>query len=204
MKRRSSSGNERGKSRGREARASKRRNATKATRDRGGSIAGQETVVAQLARERDEALEQQAATTEVLRIVGASSGNVKPVFEAILNKAVRICEAKFGMLTLYEGNSVFRTIAMHNLPPAYAQRAAERRDGHGVHAHPLSAIGRVVATKRVVQVFDYREEPAYKERDPVIVDVVELGGARTLVAVPMLQEDTLIGTIIAIRNPPPS
>ena len=90
MKRRSSSGSERGKSRGREARASKRRNATKATRDRGGSIAGQETVVAQLARERDEALEQQAATTDVLRIVGASSGNVKPVFEAILNKAVRI------------------------------------------------------------------------------------------------------------------
>src|SRR6516164_5015033 len=154
----------------------------------------------QLRRELDEAREQQAATTDVLRIVSASSGEVKPVFEAILNKAVRICEAKFGMLTLYEGNSVFRTIAMHNLPPAYAQRAAERRDDHGVHAHPLSAIGRVLATKRFVQVFDYREEPAYKERDPVIVDTVELGGARTLVSVPMLKEDTLIGAIVIYRQ----
>jgi GAF domain-containing protein len=154
----------------------------------------------QLSRELDEARDQQAASTDVLRIVGASSGDVKPVFEAILNKAVRICEAKFGILTLYEGNSVFRTIAMHNLPPAYAQRAAERRDGHGVYAHPLSAIGRVVATKRFVQVADYSEELVYKERDPVIVDTVELGGARTLVSVPMLKEDTLIGAIIIYRQ----
>src|SRR6516162_8976351 len=134
----------------------------------------------QLRRELNEAREQQAATTDVLRIVSASSGEVKPVFEAILTKAVRFCEAKFGMLTLYEGDNVFRTVAMHNLPPAYAQRAAERRDRLGVRAHPLTAIGRVAATKRFAQVFDYREELAYKERDPVAVDVVELGGARTL------------------------
>src|SRR5215469_2542775 len=80
-----------------------------------------------LRRELDEAREQQAAATDVLRIISASSGEVNPVFQAILNKAVRICEAKFGILTLYEGDGVFRTIAMHNLPPAYAQRAAERR-----------------------------------------------------------------------------
>jgi class 3 adenylate cyclase len=154
----------------------------------------------QLRRELDEAREQQAATTDVLRIVSASSGEVKPVFEAILTKAVRICEAKFGMLTLYEGDNVFRTVAMHNLPPAYAQRAAERRDRFGVRAHPLTAIGRVAATKRFAQVFDYREELAYKERDPVAVDVVELGGARTLVSVPMLKEDTLIGAINIFRQ----
>ena len=154
----------------------------------------------QLRRELDAAREQQAATTDVLRIVSASSGEVKPVFEAILTKAVRICEAKFGMLTLYEGDNVFRTVAMHNLPPAYAQRAAERRDRLGVRAHPLTAIGRVAATKRFAQVFDYREELAYKERDPVAVDVVELGGARTLVSVPMLKEDTLIGAINIFRQ----
>jgi class 3 adenylate cyclase len=153
-----------------------------------------------LRRELDEAREQQAATTDVLRIVSASSGEVKPVFEAILNKAVRICEAKFGILTLYEGNSVFRTIAMHNLPPAYAQRAAERRDGRGIYAHPLSALGRVVATKRFVVGFDASKSPAYKDRDPVIVDAVELGGTRTSISVPMLKEDTLIGAIVIYRQ----
>jgi GAF domain-containing protein len=154
----------------------------------------------QLRRELDEAREQQAAAADVLRIVSASTGEVKPVFQAILNKAVRICEAKFGILTLYEGNSVFRTIAMHNLPPAYARRVAERRDTLGVHAHPLSALGRVAATKRLVQVFDYSEELAYKERDPVVVDAVELGRARTLVSVPMLKEDTLVGAIVIYRQ----
>jgi class 3 adenylate cyclase len=153
-----------------------------------------------LRRELDEAREQQAATTDVLRIVSASSGEVKPVFEAILNKAVRICEAKFGILTLYEGNSVFRTIAMHNLPPAYAQRAAERRDGRGTYVHPLSALGRVVATKRFVVGFDASKSPAYKDRDPVIVDAVELGGTRTSISVPMLKEDTLIGAIVIYRQ----
>jgi hypothetical protein len=78
----------------------------KAARHSSASVASQETEVARLRRELDEARQQQAATTDVLRIVSASSGEVKPVFEAILNKAVRICEAKFGMLTLYEGNSV--------------------------------------------------------------------------------------------------
>jgi class 3 adenylate cyclase/putative methionine-R-sulfoxide reductase with GAF domain len=154
----------------------------------------------QLRRELDEAREQQAAAADVLRIVSASTGEVKPVFQAILNKAVRICEAKFGILTLYEGNSIFRTIAMHNLPPAYARRVAERRDTLGVHAHPLSALGRVAATKRLVQVFDYSEELAYKERDPVVVDAVELGRARTLVTVPMLKEDTLAGAITIYRQ----
>src|SRR6516165_1028771 len=178
--------------------ASQQQSRTPASRHHSGRRSSQS--IDRLRRELDEAREQQAATTDVLRIVSASSGEVKPVFEAILNKAVRICEAKFGILTLYEGNSVFRTIAMHNLPPAYARRAAERRDGHGVYAHPLSAIGRVVATKRFVQVADYSEEPVYKERDPVIVDTVELGGARTLVSVPMLKEDTLIGAIVIYRQ----
>jgi two-component system, NtrC family, sensor kinase len=173
-----------------------KRHLTPASRHHSGHRPGQP--VDQLRRELDEAREQQAATTDVLRIVSASSGEVKPIFEAILNKAVRICEAKFGILTLYEGDSVFRTIAMHNLPPAYAQRAAERRDEQGVH--PQSALGRVVATKRSIQVFDYSEELPYKERDPIVVDAVELGGARTLVSVPMLKEDALTGAITIYRQ----
>src|SRR6516164_8958548 len=156
--------------------------------------------VDQLRRELDEAREQQAATTDVLRIVSASSGEVKPVFQAILSNAVRICEAKFGILALYEGDNVFRAVATHNLPVAHAQRVAERGERLGFRAHPLSSIGRVAATKRVVHVFDYREELAYKERDPVVVDAVELGRARTIVSVPMLKQDTLIGAIVIYRQ----
>ena len=106
----------------------------------------------QLRRELDEAREQQAATTDVLRIVSASSGEVKPVFQAILSNAVRICEAKFGILALYEGDSVFRAVATHNLPPAFAQRAAERRDRLGFRAHRASTLGGVAATKRFLHV----------------------------------------------------
>src|SRR6516225_1189871 len=149
----------------------------------------------QLRRELDEAREQQAATTDVQRIVSASSGEVKPVFQAILSNAVRICEAKFGILALYEGDNVFRAVATHNLPVAHAQRVAERCERLGFRAHPLSSIGRVAATKRVVHVFDYREELAYKERDAVV-----LGRARTIVSVPMLKQDTLIGAIVIYRQ----
>jgi class 3 adenylate cyclase len=153
----------------------------------------------QLSQELDEAREQQTATEDVLRIVSASSGEVKPVFQAILTNAVRICEAKFGLLALYESDR-FRAIETHNLPPAFAQRAAERRDSQGFRAHPLSTLGRVATTKRFVHVFDYSKDLAYKQHDPVAVDAVELGGVRTLVTVPMLKEDTLIGAIVIFRQ----
>jgi class 3 adenylate cyclase len=150
--------------------------------------------------ERDEAREQQAATADVLDIVSASRGEVNPVFQAILTKAVRICEAKFGILTLsYEGG-LFRGVAVYNLPPAYAHRVAARSE-LGFLPDPSSATGRVASTKRVVHVFDYPVEvEGYKERHPICVDLVELGGVRTLVSVPMLKENTLIGAIHIFRQ----
>jgi two-component system, NtrC family, sensor kinase len=153
----------------------------------------------QLRRELDDAREEQVATADVLRIVSASSGEVKPVFQAILNNAVRICEAKFGILALYEGG-LARAVAMYNLPPAYAQSVAARSE-RGFRPHPLSTIGRALSTKRVVHTYDYPVEVAgYKERDPTCVDVVELGGVRTLVSVPMLKENTPIGAIQIFRQ----
>src|SRR5262249_24689461 len=84
-----------------------------------------------------EALEQQTATSEVLRVISTSPGDLKLVFQVMLENAVRICDAKFGLLTSCEGDSVFRTVAMYNLPPAWAQCIAERYS-HGFRAHPLS------------------------------------------------------------------
>jgi GAF domain-containing protein len=145
-----------------------------------------------------EALEQQTATSEVLRVIGTSPGDLKLVFQAMLESAVRVCDAKFGLLTSCEGDSIFRTVAMYNLPPAWAQSIAELR--HGFRAHPLSSHGRVATTKQFVQVLDYIEGPAYKERDPIAVDTAELGGVRTLVTVPMLKGDALVGAISIYRQ----
>jgi|SRR6516164_4415360 len=127
-----------------------KRNRTPASRHHSGHQSSQS--IDQLRRELDEAREEQTATAEVLRIVGASFGEVKPVFDAILTDAVRICEAKFGLLALHDGDSVFRAVATHNLPPAFAQRAAERRDRLGFRAHRASTLGGVAATKRFLHV----------------------------------------------------
>ena len=196
MRRRSSSGSESVKPPKRKAASLKRSKAPKATRGRRVSIAGQETVVARLTYERDEALLRETANAEILSLISKSPGDLELVFRTILENAVRICEAKFGLLTLYEGDSAFRTVATHNLPPAYAQRVA----WHGFRAHPLSAHGRVTTTKQFVHVLDYIEGPAYKERDPIAVDIADLGGVRTLVTVPMLKEDALIGAIAIYRQ----
>jgi hypothetical protein len=155
MKRRSRAGGEPIKGRRGKTPEPKRRNVPKVVTRSNSSSTGDETEVARLTRELNEAREQQTATAGVLRIVSASSGEVKPVFQAILNNAVRICEAKFGILTLYEGGLV-HPVAMYNLPPAYAQKVAARmRSGPLLRPHPLSAIGRALSTKRVVHTLDY-------------------------------------------------
>jgi two-component system, NtrC family, sensor kinase len=200
MKRRSKAGGKASKAGRRKAATPKRSISRKAVPGPRASLSSYDTEIARFIRERDEALEREKATAEVLRVISSSLGQLEPVFQAMLENATRICEAKFGTLALYEGDNVFRTVAMHNLPPAYAQRAAERRNGLGVRAHPLMASGRVAATKRFAQALDYSEELPYKERDPVAVDLVELGGARTLVSVPILKEDTLIGAINIFRQ----
>ena len=150
------------------------------------------------ARTRDlsEALEQQTATSEVLRVISSSPGELEPVFQAMLANAVRICDAKFGYLQLHE-NGAFRMAAMYNPPPTWAQAIAQRglfRPG------PLTNLARVAATKQVVHTADYFDDPAYKQRDPGAVRMVELAGARTVVGVPMLKEQELIGTIHIFRQ----
>src|SRR5262245_23321294 len=97
-----------------------------------------------------EALERQAATDEVLRVISSSPGELEPVFQAMLASATHICGAKFGMLYLYEGDC-FRCAAQHNVPPAMA----EHRRLHPVfHPGPSTGLGRVAATKRTAHISD--------------------------------------------------
>jgi signal transduction histidine kinase len=152
--------------------------------------------LAEARRQAAEALEQQTATSEVLQVISSSPGELEPVFQAMLANAVRLCDANFGHLQLYE-NGAFRLGAMHNLPREYAQAIAERGP---LRPGPLLPIARVVATKQLVHVSDYTEEPAYKQGDPNTVRMVELGRARTMLVVPMLREEVLIGVISIYRQ----
>jgi signal transduction histidine kinase len=142
-----------------------------------------------------EALEQQTATSQVLQVVSSSQGDLEPVFRAMLENATRICDAKFGVLQLLEGDG-FRAVALHNSPPAFADyvRRGLLRPGPNV---PLSRMAR---TKQVVHVADITTEEAYIERDPLVVAGADLGGYRTLLAVPMLRESELIGRFVIFRQ----
>jgi GAF domain-containing protein len=142
-----------------------------------------------------EALEQQTATADVLKVISGSPGELEPVFQAMLENATRICEAKFGILYLHEQGAL-RIVASHNIPPAFA--AARSRGPFPPAAG--GALGQAIKTKQTVQVADLAATRAYAERYPSVVEGVELGGVRTTVAVPMLKENELIGLIGIFRQ----
>jgi signal transduction histidine kinase len=146
---------------------------------------------APLMNELRESLQQQTATSEVLSVISSSPGELQPVFQAILKNATRICEAKFGSMYIYEGDA-FRFVAQHNAPRAFVE--ARTRDPL-VRPPPDTPLGRVAITKQVSHITDIRTAPSYVSRDPFIVSAVELGNYRAVLAVPMLRENELVGSI---------
>jgi two-component system NtrC family sensor kinase len=141
---------------------------------------------ADLKKKLAEALEQQTATSEVLGVISRSPGELEPVFQAMLENAVRLCEAKFGNLFLYEKDS-FRIVAMHNAPRAYAERW--RREPVAVVGDNLRLpLARLAGTKTVVHIADLTLEPGYIGRDPRFVSLVDSSGMRTMLLVPMLTD----------------
>src|SRR5262249_46219339 len=149
-----------------------------------------------LLNELRESLQQQTATSEVLRVVSSSPGDLRPVFQALLENATRVCASNFGTMYLREGDA-FRTVAMHGAPPAYVEaRMKEPVFSPG----PGTGLGRTAQTREVVHVADVTAEPAYAMRDPLRVAAVELGGVRSHVTVPMLKENELIGAFSIYRQ----
>jgi GAF domain-containing protein len=148
-----------------------------------------------LLNELRQSLEQQTATADVLRVISSSPGELEPVFQAMLENGTRICEAKFGTMYFREGDG-FRVVAMHGAPPAYVEARLHKL----VHPGPDTGIGRVMATKRVVQVEDASADRAYSAGDPVRVAAVDLGGVRTILDVPMLKDNEVIGAIAIYRE----
>jgi GAF domain-containing protein len=146
--------------------------------------------------ELSESLKQQTATSEVLGVISSSPGELEPVFQAMLENAVRICEAKFGFMNRYEGDT-WKLIAVHGAAPAYTeylQQHGYKRPG------PETVVARIAATKQMVHIADVAASQGYAERDPIHVAAVELGGVRTMLGVPMLKEDELIGAILLYRQ----
>src|SRR3974390_2690887 len=144
--------------------------------------------VAALSRELKNAREQQTATTEVLKVIAGSTGELESVFQAMLVKAAHVCEAKFGMLFRLE-NGAMRPLASLDVPEPlveFFQRGPRR-------PHQDAPIMGAARTKQPAHVVDFTAERAYIERDPAAVAAVELGGARTLLVVPMLTESELNG-----------
>jgi GAF domain-containing protein len=145
-----------------------------------------------------EALEQQTATSEVLKVISSSPGDLEPVFEAMLENATRICEAKFGSMFLRDGDAFRAVAATHDAPRAYVEA---RTKSEPLQPSPEGPLGRVAITKEVAQVADLRELPSYLvERHPFVVAAVELGGFRTALSVPMLKDNELLGAINILRQ----
>jgi GAF domain-containing protein len=149
-----------------------------------------------LLNELRESLQQQTATADVLKVISSSPGELDPVFKAMLENAVRLCGAKFGMLYLSEGDG-FRTVATHDVPRPFAEKRA-REPLFSVPAG--SPMGRVKRTQQVAHLADITTERGYVEGDRPLRDLAELGGARTLAAVPMLKDNRLIGAIVIYRQ----
>jgi class 3 adenylate cyclase len=188
MKRRSRAGREPIKGRRRKTPEPKRRNAPKAV-PRLSSSTAEEGEAASLTRELNEAREHQAATSEVLKVISISHGDLQQVFATMLEKAVRICDAKFGNIYRWDGDAL-HLMASHNIPATRSPNLPG----------PQTPTGRMIATKTFVHVPDLAAELAYAARDPWIVDGVELAGVRTLLIVPMLMQNELIGAFIIYRQ----
>ena len=188
MKKRSSTGGKAAKARPRKVLRLKGRNFPKPPRS---SSSADELM--RVTRERDDSLQQQTATSDVLQVISRSPGDLQPVFETILENAVRICDAKFGNIYRWDGNAL-SLVATHNTPRAYAE--ARRRSP--VRPNPNNIFGSMVATKTVVHILDAAKQ---REQGNLEYDAaLELSGVRTCIAVPMLKQNELIGSISLFRQ----
>src|SRR5262249_55193997 len=149
-----------------------------------------------LLNELRESLQQQTATSDVLQVISSSPGELETVFRSVLENATRICEAKFGTLLLYEGDQ-FRMAAMHGAPPSGPEtRSLEPVFRQGRN----NRLALAAKTKQVQHVADLTADNAYLEGDPAAVAIADIAGARTLLVVPMLKDELMIGALGIYRE----
>ena len=144
-------------------------------------------------RERDEALEQQTATSEVLKVISSSPGELEPVFQTILSNATRLCEATFGNLFLRDDH-LFRAVAVHG-KQNYVDHF-RRNPEVDLRDNPEVPLDRVVRTRQVIHLADLRTDQSYLNKNDRIVRLVEVAGARGFLLVPMLKAGEVVGAIV--------
>jgi GAF domain-containing protein len=155
-----------------------------------GSTADLQKQVAALTSELEEAREQQAATSDVLKVISSSPGELEPVFKAMLESALRICEAEFGMLMLHHsGDGSFDTRVMVGAPPALVDALLHRP----FTPPPGNPLDRILRTKKTVHIVDATTEKA----KPLSA---QLAGARSHITVPMVKQNEVVGAIAVYRT----
>ena len=166
------------------------------------TLADSERLIADLQRqlaecraERDEALQRETATAEVLQVINSSPGDLTPVFDAMLEKAMRLCEAAFGFLMIYDGDR-FHPRAQRGVPPALTEYLAAGPDRPG----PGEAHTRVLAGEELIHSVDFRDEEPYRLGAPLRRAVVDLGGARTALVIALRSDNLLLGTFTIYRQ----
>jgi GAF domain-containing protein len=145
--------------------------------------------------ELTEALEQQTATSEVLSVISRSTGDLAPVFDAMLANAMQLCSANFGVLNTYDG-SQFHTAATYGLPPAYDEYRRRQPLDYG----PGTAPARLLEGEPAVEIDDLLDSEAYRHGDPNRRALVDVGGARCLLAVPLLKDERVVGNVMIFRQ----
>ena len=148
-------------------------------------------------RDLSESLQQQTATAEVLSVISGSFGDLVPVFNAMLGKAMDLCAADFGVLNTFDGE-LFHTAATRGLPPAYD----EYRRSQPLEYGPGTAPARLLQGEPIVEILDLRESDAYRRGEPNRRALVDLGGARSILAVPLLKNDQVVGNVMIFRQEP--
>src|SRR5215472_17727420 len=199
MRRRSRAGGKSAKSQRHKAVTPKRRSAPESVGARGSLVPSEETEVARLTRERDEALLREAANAEILRLISRSPDNLDLVFRTILEDATRICNAEFGTLFRFDGEN-FHPVAQFNTPTALLKAQTQRGP---FKPTPGSPIDHLMQTKQVIHSADITKQVVHSAditAEAVPGMAARFGGARSIVAVPMVKDGALIGAILIYRQ----
>ncbi len=161
------------------------------------SQAEQAEIISELALSLEEAISRERALSEVLRIISGSEGQIRDVIAALLDYALELCDAEFGLLLEYKPQKGFRASYTKGIPEAFHEWWVEKGD---YQPNPQTAIGRLEAGHDVVNILDVRAEELFQTDDPLRYATATLGGARSFTAIPMLAGKRLIGAFTIYRQ----
>jgi DNA-binding CsgD family transcriptional regulator/GAF domain-containing protein len=157
----------------------------------------QAALISELALSLEEAISRERALSEVLRIISRSDGQINDVIASVLEYALELCDAEFGILIEYTSRNRSRATHFRNIPQAFREWFIEQGE---FQVNPQTGLGRMIATQEVVNIADVCAEEIYRQGDPLRDATVELGGARSFTAIPMLAGDRLIGAFTIYRQ----